>query len=123
MPAPATAGDLRFRVRFDKQVERDDPGGGTLTEWVPQFTRWADIRPLKGSETVQAQRLAGIQPALILVRFDSETRTIDPSWRAVEQNNGQNVAFYALKTASDMERERQFITMTAEIGSPDGGTA
>ena len=121
MPSPAAAGDLRFRVRFDKQIQSEDPGGGTLTAWVPQFTRWADIRPMKGSEPVQAQRLAGIQPVLILVRHDSETRTIEASWRAVEQVDGQDVAFYALKTVADMERQRQFITMMAESGSPDGG--
>lgn len=117
------SGDLKWRVRFDKQVAvGGDPYGGSLNnEWVEQFSRAAEITPLKGSEPVIAQRLTGSQPALIKVRFDSMTRTIDPSWRAVEMLNGTPVRYYALKTAEDMERQRQFITMMAVAGDADGG--
>lgn len=117
-----TAGDLRFRVRFDKWVAiGDDPGGGSKMGWQGQFTRSADIKPMKGGEGVVAARLSGTQPVLIIVRFDSQTCTIDPSWRAVEVRNTIPVRFYALKTAEDMERRRMFITMTAVAGDADGG--
>jgi SPP1 family predicted phage head-tail adaptor len=119
MAVPANSGDLRFRVRFDKQTETADPYGGTVSAWTEQFTRWADIRPMKGGEGVQAQRLVGTQPVLILVRYDSETKTIDPSWRAVEMLNDEPIRYYGLKTAEDMERQRQFITMIAEAGAAD----
>lgn len=117
----SSAGSLRFRVRFDKQVEVEDPAGGTVSSWQEQFTRWADIRPMKGSEPVIAQRLTGIQPVLIIVRSDSETRQITPAWRAVELLNNVPVRYYALKTAEDMERRKQYITMVAEAGTADGG--
>lgn len=113
------ASDLRFRVRFDRQVSTDDPAGGTLTSWQEQFSRRADIKPMRGSEPVIAQRLTGVQPVLIIVRSDSQTRSINTSWRAVELLNDQPVRYYALKTAEDMERSRQFITMLAEAGSAD----
>jgi head-tail adaptor len=119
----AGSGDLRFRVRFDRQVEATDPAGGTLTSWVEQFTRWADIRPMRGSEPVISQRLTGVQPVLIIVRADSQTRAMDSSWRAVEMLNGTPVRYYALKTAEDMERRLDFITMVAEAGTPDGWAA
>lgn len=119
MTAPASAGDLRFRVRFDKQTQTDDPYGGTTSAWTEQFTRWADIRPQRGSEEVMAQRLTGVQPVLIIVRKDSSTKLIDTSWRAVEMLNGSPVRYYALKTAQDMEMDNVFLTMLAEAGAAD----
>lgn len=119
MAAPSGAGSLRFRVRFEKQAEVDDPAGGTLSDWQPQFIRWADIRPLQGGEGVQAQRLTGTQPVLIIVRRDSQTVLIDSSWRAVEMNGTVDVETYALKTAEDMERAKKFITCMAVAGAAD----
>jgi head-tail adaptor len=118
-----TAGDLKWRVRFDKPGSVNDPAGGELNDtWEEQFTRAAEIRPLKGSEPVMAQRLNGMQPSLIVVRFDSLTRTIDPSWRVVELLNGADVRYYSITSPpEDMERERKYITIMAVQGAPDGG--
>lgn len=115
------AGDLKWRVRFDKPEVNTDPFGGSVRAWVAQFDRAAEFKPMKGGEGVHAQRLAGTQPQLLIVRFDSKTRTIDPSWRAVEMLNDVEVKFYALKTAEDMERKREYITMIAIEGVADGG--
>lgn len=116
------SGDLKWRVRFDKQVEQNDPAGGSMAVWREQFNRAAEISPLQGGESVMAQRLTGTQPVLIKVRFDSLTRTIEESWRAVEILNGIAVRHYAIKAPpEDMERERQFITIVAVAGVADGG--
>lgn len=116
------ASDLRFRVRFDKQdFDQAAAGGGALGKWKAQFTRWAMIKPMQGSEPVVAQRLTGKQPVLITVRYDENTVLIDPSWRAVEVRNDNPVRYYALKTAEDMDRKRQFITLLAIAGDADGG--
>jgi SPP1 family predicted phage head-tail adaptor len=119
MKPAAKAGQLKFRVRFDKKVETEDPAGGSTTAWVAQFTRWADIRQQRGGEGVQAQRLQGTQPALIVVRYDSESLLIEPSWRAVRVVDDITKETYDLKTAVDMEGDRQFITMQAVSGDPD----
>jgi SPP1 family predicted phage head-tail adaptor len=116
-----TANNLRFRVRLEKKVSVASDYGGATSEWVEQAERAADIRPMKGGEGVQAQRLVGTQPVLIIVRFDVITKQIAADWRAVELMNGTPVRYYALKTAEDMERERRFITMIAVAGDPDGG--
>ena len=118
-----SAGDLKWRVRFDKLVDVEDPAGGALNDkWAEQFTRSAAIMPMKGGEGVMGQRLQGTQPVLIMVRFDSLTRTIGPDWRAVELLNGEPVNYYAIKSPpEDMERERKFITMVAVSGAADGG--
>lgn len=121
--APRGLGDLKFRIRFDKPIEADDPGGTVISGWSTvingSFERFAAISPLQGGETVAQQRLVGTQPILIFVRYDSLTKTLDPTWRAVELRDGNPVKYYGLKTAEDMERERQFITILAIAGDAD----
>jgi len=123
MKTPASAADLRFRVRFDKKVEQSDPGGGTVSAWsmlgTGSFIRWADIRPMRGGEEIQAQRLTGTQPVIIIVRADSSIKTVDPSWRAVRVTDGTDGDTYALKTAQDMEMGNQFITFMGVAGDAD----
>lgn len=119
MSDPTYSGKMIFRVRFDKQVSVPADGGGVQTDWLPQFTRWSDIRPMRGGEGIQAQRLVGTQPALLIVMADSSTKQIDPSWRAVELKNNQPVHYYAIKTAADMERKNKYITMVVVEGDPD----
>jgi hypothetical protein len=118
-----TAARMRWRVRFDFRLPQTGPGGGTLGPWSDEtngsITRWAEIRELTGKEEVMGQRLTGIQPRLIIVRYDSQTKTIDSSWRAVELLNGVAVGTSALKTAADMERRRRWWTMLAVQGDLD----
>lgn len=122
MAGPNGAGDLKWRVRFDKQdFDANAAGGGALGAWKTQFTRWASIKPMQGSEPVIAERLTGRQPVLITVRRDSQTVGIDSSWRAVEVVADNPVRYYALKTAEDMTRDRRFITLLGVIGEADGG--
>lgn len=118
------AGDLRFRVRFEKQVEKDSQYGKTTTSWIEQFSRAAAITPMRGGETVMGQRLIGTQPTTIVVRYDSLTKTIAADWRAVEILNGDLIRYYAIKAPpEDMERNRMFITIVAVSGEADGGSA
>lgn len=123
MKTPAGAADLRFRVRFDKKVETSDAGGGILSAWstigTGSFIRWCDIRPMRGGEEVQGQRLKGTQPVLIIARADSATKTVDPSWRAVQVIDHVDGQSYALKTAQDMEMGNQFITLMGVSGDAD----
>lgn len=107
------AGDLRGRLRFERRTAAADDYGNVASDFAAQFERAAEIKPIKGGEEVMAARLGGRQPALIRVRFDSETATIMPDWRAVDTRTGQ---VWAIHTAVDMERRREWITMTAEVG-------
>jgi SPP1 family predicted phage head-tail adaptor len=110
-----TASDLRDRVSLEKQEEVDDGYGGVTGQWVAQFERGACILLSKGGETVIASRLQSIQPALIIVRFDSETATITADWRLIEVRSGTT---YNIRTSADMERRGRFITMLCDAGAP-----
>ena len=82
-------------------------------DFAEQFQRCAGFIMKPGSESVLAARLQGQQPVTIIVRFDSQTRTIGTDWRAVDVRTG---IAYAIKAAEDMDRKRQWWTMVCVAG-------
>lgn len=76
------AGEFDRRVTFQQRGpdENQDPLGA----WVDVYTCDAKVVSAKGGESVQAQRLAGNQPAVIIVRRCAETRDLDNTFRAVD---------------------------------------
>ena len=107
------SGDLRDRVRFDRRAQGGDGYGNTVEGWDDGFTRWAQIKPLKGGEDVIGARLQGTQPVIIIVRFDPQTSALTTDMRAVDVRNGVT---YAITSVADMERRREFITLMATAG-------
>lgn len=107
------AGKLKHKLQFASRQSVTDDFGNEQGGYANNFVRWAEVRPIKGSEQMLAQRLTGVQPVLILVRMDSETRDIQPDWRATDLNEG---TVYALHSIADMEQKRKRLTMTATAG-------
>lgn len=109
-------GKYTHRVRFDVQIETPGPAGGSTLAWSTAETgsieRWAALQWLKGGETVMAQRLASVQPALIRMKLDTGTLTITPAWRAVLPDG----TTFALKSVADMEGQRRELTDTCRSG-------
>lgn len=120
MAAPTNAGRLKSRVRFEKRSAALPDAYGTVEgDWVEQFTRRAEVKPLKGAESVIAARLQGRQPAVMVVRRDSETKAITTDWRAVEIMPGDERT-YNIRGVDDMERDNRWITLLCEAGVADG---
>jgi SPP1 family predicted phage head-tail adaptor len=94
------------------QQAEDAEGGETVGDWTEQFTCAARIRPLVGSEPVIAQRLTGVQPAVITVRSSSLTRTVDSSWRIRNARTGTQ---YNIRAVTPDER-RAYIDFLCEAG-------
>lgn len=109
------AGDLRYRVQFQKRAAAADGAGNVEGDWTTQFTRWARITPLKGGEEVTARRLQGMQPAIIRVRSDSATQTITPQWRAIDVIRDTT---YNVKTISNVDEQNIWLDMMCESGGP-----
>jgi len=110
---------LRERVIFEKRMTLADPGDGAGTyraDWVEQFERWASVTNLIGGETVIAARLSGIQPCVITVRMDSETKLIKADWRARHKVSGDIYNLRAPNPAPD----RSQISFMAETGEASG---
>lgn len=110
------AGRLLHRLIFQKRLDAGDGYGNPVSgEWIDQFTVHASIRPLKGSEAVQAARLGGVQPVILSVRRSSQTLAVAPDWRAVDARNPETV--YAITAPpADMTQKRQYLDILATIG-------
>lgn len=107
-----SAGELRDSVAFDRETSGDDGYGNTVSGFAEQFTVSARIRYLRGQEPVIAQRLQGVQPAVITVRASSQTRQIDASWRARNARSGEAFNVKAVTPSDD----RQWIDLLCEAG-------
>ena len=51
--------ELRHRLTLEQLERVSDEGGGFTETWVEVATLFADLRPVGGSEAVEADRLAG----------------------------------------------------------------
>lgn len=87
------AGDLRERIHFQRRVAADDGFGNVLASGAFEtvFTVSANLRPLRGSESVMQSRLAGKQPYIVTVRSSSETREADESWQLVDARKADRI--------------------------------
>ena len=109
---------LKDRVALQKRGLDDN--GDPLGPWatVPSEAEdgaWAvQIIWLRGGESVMAQRLQGVQPAVVVLRASAVTRSADTSWRAIDKRTGQVHEF----TAGTETADRAWVEMltTAKAG-------
>jgi len=108
-----TIGQLRERVTVEMEGECVDDGAGNCVPvgWVTIADAWARIQPLKGSETVIAARLTGVQPVVIHVRWTPELSAITPAYRVVHTDTER---VYNIKAAANMDEKREYIEILAE---------
>lgn len=109
------AGALDQRITFEARTE--DANGDPLGPWAPQFTVWAQLVWLRGSEGALQQRLEGKQPVAIVVRSSSSTRAINTAWRAVNAREPEQKFNI---TAVSPAKEQGFIDVLATMGGATG---
>lgn len=108
---------MRQRITFEtRNVSPDGAGNTETTGWTSQFARGARVHPLRGGEEVTAARLQGTQPVIITVRSDSQTRTIDSTWRANDQRNG---VVYDIKSISNNDEKNIYLDLMCVAGVGD----
>jgi len=61
--------DLRHRLTLEALQREDDEGGGFTESWVELAELFADLRPIGGSESVEADRLAGRISHEVVLRY------------------------------------------------------
>lgn len=106
------AGDLYYRVAFDKRAEVDDGYGNTQSDWVEQFQCRAAYRHLRGGESVMAGRLQGRHSQVIIVRASSQTRQVSTDWRVRDVRDG---TVFNIRDVT-VETDRMFISFLCERG-------
>jgi SPP1 family predicted phage head-tail adaptor len=109
------AGKLRDRVTFQSRRDEPDGFGNVVSTWAGDFSRWCNVRYLRGSETVIAARLEGRQPVIITVRKDPQTDLVEPGMRCMVNGRTYNIREYP--RPSD---DRMMYEFLAESGVADG---
>jgi SPP1 family predicted phage head-tail adaptor len=108
---------LKHRLKFESRRTADDGAGNREGDWVTRFACRAKIQPKGGGEEVTAARLSGIQPVIITVRQNVNTRQVTTAWRAVDLMDGTH---YNIRTSADFQQRRAYLDMMAETGGADG---
>ena len=84
-----SAGDLFFKVAFDKRIDVNDGAGNTVSDWDEQFQCRAGFTPIRGGESVMADRLQGTRTQIIFVRRSIASRAVTPEWRVRDVRTGE----------------------------------
>jgi head-tail adaptor len=114
-----TTGELRERVRIDRRAAIPDDGyGNTQGAWAefigPVAAR---IAPAAGSEDVLAERLQGLQPVEITIRYSRQAAAIQTQDRAVNVRSGKT---YNVTSINNADERRAYLSILATAGGADG---
>ena len=72
---------LDYHAAFSMRESVETDMGGTVDDWVPQFSEWAGVRHLRGGESVMQARLASKSPAIVTMRASTLTRRVTSEWK------------------------------------------
>lgn len=120
-PSRSASGALNRLITFQEYTEGDDGHGGVVTGYVDRFTEPARLQPRTGTESVQASRLAGIQPYSMTIRSSERTRAVTPAWRAYGARagldvNGNPVRSYNIKTVVNIDERNAWLELLVVEG-------
>lgn len=112
------AGNLRNKIILQRRTA--DANGDLLGPFEDVITRRAEIIYLRGGEPVMAQRLQGVQPAVVAVYADSVTRTVTNAWRLIDDRTKQ---IHEITAPPTMTADRQWVEIltTARAGEVADG--
>ena len=105
---------LDHRATFSARREISDEYGGTRDEWVPQFTEWAEVKYLRGTEAVMQARLASRNPVIVTIRNSARARQITSEWQVELRSRSGVTKVYAIKEDPRPEGLDGFLSMLAE---------
>lgn len=110
--ADVGAGPMRESFAFDCREGVEDQYGNVVGEFVEQFRCAACADALKGTESVMASRLTGVQPYVVTIRYSTQAAQVTPAWRARDTRAG---IAYAIKTVVPRPR-KDYVDMTCVVG-------
>lgn len=72
---------LDYHASFSMRESVETDMGGTVDDWVPQFNEPANVRHLRGGESVMQARLASRNPVIVTIRNSERARQITSEWQ------------------------------------------
>lgn len=109
------AGSMREKLHFQRREALDDGmGNETSGPFSTVFTDAAEIIPLRGTETVMASRLAGVQPYIVRIHSNIRTRAVTPTWRIVDARNPLRVL--NIRTVTNNDQKNAYLDLMVDDG-------
>lgn len=102
------------RAIFSARREISDEYGGTHDEWVPQFTEWAEVKYLRGGESVMQARMASRNPVIVSIRNSERARQITSEWQVELRSRSGVTKIYQIKEDPRPEGLDGYLEMLAE---------
>lgn len=95
-----------------ERVETDM--GGTLDQWVPQFTRATAVTHLRGGEAVMQARLVSRNPVILTIRNSAQARQITSEWRCELRDRSGSSKLYELREGPRPTKYGAYLEILAE---------
>lgn len=112
------AGRLRELVTIERRASTGDGYGNTVAAWAALVTNEpAEIRPLRGGEEVQAQKLSANGLVEVTVRYSTRTAQILETDRLKNARTGRAMN---IRYIEQPDLRRKYLKIVCEYGVADG---
>lgn len=114
-------GALRDRFHFQKRSDADDGFGTVLPgagPFVTQFTLNIALDARRGTETVIASRLQGVQPYFVTARWSVQLLGITNAWQLVSARENDTRVLNVVSIPADPDGQRKWLEFVATMGPP-----
>ncbi len=111
--------NLRESIAFERLIQTPMGDGNTESTWntdAPLCTVRGEMRPINGREEVLAQKLEGVQPFALTVRYCAATAGVTTEDRAVNTRTGVT---YDITAIQNPDMRQQWLSMVVRQGTGD----
>jgi len=107
------AGTLDTRVTIQRKQTSQSNSGAIVETWQDLATRWADVRPLTGTERLQGESITAKDQVQIRLRWDRSIADLSPLDRIVippsASSSPTDAETYNIVQASMVDRNEDFL--------------
>lgn len=94
---------------FQSPVQSRDEDGQIVQGWTDEFDEWANVRYLRGGETVMQARMLSRSPAIVTIYASDLALRVTSEWRVVIDGR-----MFEIKEDPRPTPDRAFLEMLAE---------
>lgn len=71
------AGDFRHRITLTASVASQDSAGELILTYSGYAIKWASVRPMQGSELINAQQISAVVTHKVRIRYNDTVKPLD----------------------------------------------
>jgi len=108
-------GRLDTRVTIQRKQTSQSNSGAVIETWQDLATRWADVRPLVGTERLQGESVTAKDQIQIKLRWDASIADLSPLDRIIippsASSSPTDADIYNIVQASVVDRNEDFLIL------------